>query len=153
MHGRSYAIACRARLGPPTWSITIRGGAFQHNHNAALRAGSAEAQLQTRSYGLTGRTLDASTMLGYPGQGCWAHNSDAKANAFRAAAYACLYLHPCTEASAQIVYDIRGMRLVVVRAVAMHDLASAIPALLATSSMYEPHGLRTAPTPTRPVRV
>ncbi len=69
VHGRSYAIACRARLGPPAWSITIRGGAFQHNHNAALRAGSADAQLQTRFYGLTGRTLDASTMLGYPGQG------------------------------------------------------------------------------------
>ena len=147
VHGRSYTIACRARLGPPAWSITIRCGVFQHNHNAASRGNDKAAQSQTRSFGLTGRTLDASTMLGYPGQGCWAHNSDAKANAFRAAASACLYLHPCTETSAQLVYNISSMKLEVVRSVAMHDLASAIPALLASSSLYAPHGLLTAPDP------
>ena len=61
-----------------------------------------------------------------------------KVQSGRAAAYACFYLHPCSEASAQIMCDIHGMKLMAARSVAMHNLATAIPALLATSLFYEP---------------
>ncbi len=88
--GRSFAIACRARLGPPAWSVTLRGAGSQHNHNAATRAHDNDARSHTRAFRLTGRTLDASTMLGYTGQSCWAHREDAKPNSLRAAASACL---------------------------------------------------------------
>jgi hypothetical protein len=57
VHGRSFAIACRARLGPPAWSLTLRDAAFQHNHNAATRVHDTDARSQTRAFRLTGRTL------------------------------------------------------------------------------------------------
>ena len=145
IHGKAYAIACRARLGRPAWSLVQRGAEFVYNHTAAASARDPAARLCTRSWALTGRSLDASTMLGFPGQGCWAHKADAKANVFRASAKACLYLHPATDASAQVVFDLESNKLVIVRAVAMCDLAGTVSAHLARSTYYAPHGLLVPP--------
>ena len=83
IHGGTYANALRARVGPPGWSLMMQGAVFQHNHTAPLRAHNAARRLSTRAYALLGTTLDATTVLGDVGQGCWTHDHAGKATPTR----------------------------------------------------------------------
>ncbi len=70
----------RSRVGTKGWSLMQTGAEFQHNHTNAPRGRTEAMRTLARSFALTGRVFDVSTMLGYVGQGCWAHETTGKAN-------------------------------------------------------------------------
>jgi hypothetical protein len=83
VQGGTFMNGFRARVGRRGWSLMQTGAEFQHNHTNAPRARAEGARLMSRSYALTQKIFDVSTMLGYVGQGCWAHKATGKANPFR----------------------------------------------------------------------
>ena len=99
----------------------------------------------TRSYALTQKIFDVSTMLGYVGQGCWTHETTGKANLFRPRARAGLYICPAEDASAQLFFDLKSMRLQLVQSVSFASTPDLVLGLLADSGLYAPHGAFTAP--------
>jgi hypothetical protein len=143
--GHAFANACRSRTGGDGWSLMHVGSEFQHNHVPAMRSNDAGVQTATRSFALTGRSCDLSTMLGYVGQGCWSHDYSGKTNAFRPRARAGLYICPAEECSGQLFFDLRSSTLQVVQAVSFASSPDMVLGLLADSGLYAPHGAFTAP--------
>ncbi len=84
------------------------------NHHVARSADDPDLRSGTRSFLLTGRTLDASTMLGYVGQLGWTQTVDGKASSFRDTAEPVLYLHPAESCSGQLVLILRTLKINVV---------------------------------------
>ena len=145
VHGHAFSNACRSRTGTEGWSLMYVGAEFQHNHLPGARSNTAAVRAATRSFALTGRPCDLSTMVGYVGQGCWSHDYSGKANAFRARARAGLYVCPAEECSGQLFFDLRSSTLQVVEAVSFASSPDMVLGLLADSGLYAPHGAFTAP--------
>jgi hypothetical protein len=65
VHGHAFSNALRSRAGVGGWSLMLVGSEFQHNHVPAARAINTGGRTTTRSFALTGRPCDLSTMVGY----------------------------------------------------------------------------------------
>ena len=61
-------------------------------------------------------------MLGYVGQHGWAHDYSGKSNAYRDTATPILYVHPSTECSAQVVFNIARATLDLVHRLSAPDV-------------------------------
>ncbi len=92
-----------------------------------------------------------STVLGYVGKGCWAHEATGKANLFRPRARAGLYICPAEDASTQLLFDLKSMRLQLVQSASFASTPALVLGLLADSELHAPHGAYTA-RPRRPYR-
>ncbi len=103
------------------------------------------AQAVTRSFALTGRPCDLSTMVGYVGQGCWTHDYSGKANAYRPRTRAGLYICPAEECSGQLFFDLRSYTLQVVQAVSFPSSPDRCWASSRTPACMP----RTGPSPSR----
>ncbi len=90
----------------------------------------------SRSYSLTQKIFDVSTMLGYVGQGCCAHEATGKANLFRPRARAGLCICPAEDASAQLFFDLKSMRLQLVQSVSFASTSALVSGLLADLRLY-----------------
>jgi hypothetical protein len=143
--GHAQMNAVRARLGGSAWSFLKRGANFQHNHHVARSADDPDLRNGTRSYLLTGITLDASTMLGYVGQLGWIQTVDGKASSLRDTAEPVLYLHPSLSCSGQLVLVLRDLKIHVVRAVSLCLDPLACSALMAGCAYHDPRGSLTRP--------
>jgi hypothetical protein len=145
VHGHAFCNTLCSRTGVDGWSLMLVGSEFQHNHVPAARASDVGAHDVTRSFALTGRSCDLSTILGYVGQGCWTNDYSGKANAQRPCAQAGLYICPAEECSGQLFFDLRSYTLHVVQTVSFPSSPAMVMGLLADSGLYAPHGTLTAP--------
>ena len=139
--------ARRARVGPTGWSLMERGTVYQHNHSPAPHALDPASHACSRSEALTLRVFDASTMLGYPGQTGWTHRPDGKANALRSTADPVLYLCPSEAMHAQLVFNLRNFKIMVVRDVALSVDPFGCSLILAGTALHRPSGAAFEPTP------
>ena len=147
VHGGAYLNARRARIGPIGWSLMERGAVFQHNHAPAPHAIDPASRRCSRWEALTLQLFDVSTMLGFPGQTGYTHRPDGKSNAFRTPTDPVLYLHPATSLHAQLVFNLRSFKIVVVRDVALTVDPYACSLAIASSALHCPAGRVHTPTP------
>jgi hypothetical protein len=140
IHGGAYLNARRARIGAPGWSLMERCAVFQHNHTPAPFAIDPASRRCTRWEALTQETFDVSTMLGFPGQSGFTHRADGKANAHRTPTDPVLYLHPATSLHAQLVFNLRSFKIMVVRSVALTVDPYACALAIAASALHCPAG-------------
>ena len=145
--GHAFMNAVRARLGGTAWSFLRRGARFAHNHRKAQGPDDPNLRTGTRSFLLTGTTLDASTVLGYCGQLGWVATADGKASAQRDLARPVLYLHPSEESSSQLVLDLRALKLYSARAVTLCMDPHMVSALVAGTALHRPRGHFLEPSP------
>ena len=145
--GHAFMNAVRARLGGTAWSFLRRGARFAHNHRKAQGPDDPNLRTGTRSFLLTGTTLDASTVLGYCGQLGWVATADGKASAQRDLARPVLYLHPSEESSSQLVLDLRALKLYSARAVTLCMDPHMVSALVAGTALHRPRGHFLGPLP------
>ena len=59
----------------------------------------------------TGRTWDASTMLGEVGQGCWVSDHGGRKNLIQPVMEAAIYIHPGVNTGGHIVLTLRNCKL------------------------------------------
>ena len=146
IHGGAYLNARRARIGAPGWSIMERCAVFQHNHTPAPHALDPASRRCTRWEALTQETFDVSTMLGFPGQSGFTHRADGKANAFRTPTDPVLYMHPSSALHAQLVFNLRSFKIMVVRDVSLTVDPYACALAVAASALHSPAGAVHTPT-------
>lgn len=96
-----------------------RGAVFLHNHAPAPHATHPAPHRFSRWEALTPQPFDVSTMPGFPGQTGYMHRPEGKADALRTPTDPALYLHPATTLHAQLIFNVRPFKAVVVRDVAL----------------------------------
>ena len=145
--GHAAANAIRARLGAAAWSLMERGAAYQHNCRPQWRPAGKHGPPISRIELLTGVRPDVSAMLGYVGQHGWAHDYSGKSNAYRDTATPVIYVHPSTECSAQVVFNIARAKLDLVHSISLSTEGDTTSLLLAQSELCKPRGSHGSPSP------
>ena len=145
--GHAAANAIRARLGAAAWSLMERGAAYQHNCCPLWRPAGERGPPISRIEMLTGVRPGVSAMLGYVGQHGWAHDYSGKSNAYRDTATHIIYVHPSTECSAQVVFNIARATLDLVHSISLSTDGDTTSLLLAQSELCKPRGSHGSPSP------
>ena len=76
------------------WSYMLRGAVFQYNRQPMPKSAGIGAQDMLRLEAFTGRTWDATTVLGEVGQGCWVSDHGGRKNLIQPVMEAAIYIHP-----------------------------------------------------------
>ena len=109
----------RAGVGLLGWGMIEVGSLFQYNRHPPRFAQDPQARSKTRLEAFTGSSWDASTMLGFVGQGCWVSRNDGKLNEGRPRMEAALYICPSVATSGHRVLLLRDLKAHVVQTPAM----------------------------------
>ena len=122
---RNHVQSNISRLG---WSLMLRGALFQYNrHPAPASTGKAH---MTKLEAFTGRTWDASTMIGEVGQGCWVATHGNRKNLIEPVMEAAIYVHPSDTSGGHVVALLRNCsRTIVAHATMIYDRAQKAAAL------------------------
>ena len=115
LNGLCFHNHTRAHIGQLGWSLIERGSIFQYNRHPIPYSADPDARHRTRLEAFTGKTWDASTMVGFVGQGCWASRPDGKLNEGRPRMESAIYICPSDSTTGQQVMLLRDLRIHIVQ--------------------------------------
>ena len=136
----------RSCVSPLGWRVIMDGSLFQYNRHPIATAGNKEARLMTKLEAFTGKSWDASLMIGFPGQGCWVHRYGARKNQGEPLVEAGLYICPAENATGQLVLLLRNFHRVVVASATMLEDHALRPAALELTALHTPQGRYAVPS-------
>ena len=120
----------RSCLGWSMWGDCYRGAAFQMFHTTVPNSKDRRLRKNTRFTVLTGTKLDASTVIGYPGQLAWRIVPGGKTSRLRDRAVPVTLIVPDPSIGAQWVRDIVTGAACLTRDVAVPDTSGQMHAVL-----------------------